>query len=180
MPFNIIGTLLSVDTGNIKFNNLDVSEFYHNGISVWIKQTTFSAQWTGNSYSAASCSKAGIETSGSLCRARQGNNVSCSDVTGAWVSAYTDGTFDNASSTTANFCMYFGSTGGVAPNQFKTGNAYTASVSTGTITFDLVNGFTGTAIGDTQYDNFIIESSGGMIRFRWSPNLPLGNWITLV
>lgn len=155
-----------------KVNGVDISNYFAAAGTV----SYFNALWSGNSTIVHNGYLYGLETSGSLFRFNGGDSPQ------AWLSAYTDGTFQSGGS------LKYGSIGYAAGGySFSSGSntiAYgiTSYGTTGQIYFNINSGFSGSS--HIQYMNGQqgeagLETSGGYIRHKLNNNLGEGAWVSL-
>ena len=165
MPIYFNDVLIPEDETNaLSVNNANITEVYANGISVWAQQL-FAAQWSGNSI-ATSWDTPGITTSGNLFQAHS------SFGSGAWISTYTNGTFQ-AKTSSVQFGLYDFYIHGYGDNRIGISHAYLA-VSSG-LNFSINGGFSGASTsGDLS-----LQSSGGLMRMKELSNGSAGAWISL-
>jgi len=170
------------------FNGTDIDNVYMDGVQVW-KHNLFSAIWSGSSIVASWFS---LYTSGSLFRLNSG----------AWLTAYSNGTFSNGVSsnkygptqTPVYYYLY-----GYGNNllRYRIKNTYavwgratawchrchhrryyrTNNYYGGYVSFNPINGFSGTSIIGNGW-NRGLQTSGGAIRL-YSADYGDGAWIRL-
>jgi len=160
MPLYMNGTLIPENVANaLTMNGVDITDVFFNGVQVW-NQTLFSATWSGNSI--VPSGQRGFEVSGSLIRAyNQGSKIA------NWLSANSDGTFENGETKPAELFSIGLAMGGsytTPANGIRVvyHGASTQAADT-YVSFDKITGFTGTSYGSITYN---LTTSGGLVRYQ--------------
>jgi hypothetical protein len=165
MPIYFNDVLIPEDEENaLSVNNANITEVYANGISVWAQQL-FAAQWSGNSI-APSWDTPGITTSGNLFKSHS------SFGSGAWISTYTNGTFQ-AKTSEAMFGSSSFDIRGYGDNRIGIRDEH-LPVSSG-LNFSINGGFSGASTSGY----LSLQSSGGLMRMEELYFESAGAWISL-
>lgn len=158
MSVSVNGTLIPQDKANaLTVNGANITNVWANGVEVW-KQQLFAAQWSGDSYR--------LHTSGSQFRYYASNKAYSAWGTVSLAGVIQAGDYRNPS--TWGFV--------VSSNTIA---AWLVTAGAGVVSFSIANGFTGiSATPESTYPGVNrLETSGGLIRNRWSDTS--GPWISL-
>ena len=167
MPLVFNGTTIPTNVANaLMYNGTSVTQVIYNGTTVW-QQSLFNNTWSGSSlYTYGSfTNSSGIETSGSLFRSRWGGNVA-----GGWVSAGSDGSANVRSTTDGNFSIMW--------NNKIMYLGVSTTIGTGSITYTMGSGFSGSANTGMIIMPYATASSN-LLRFQNNNASSVGAWISL-
>ena len=156
MALIVDGVEIPEVNGVINVDGTAIETVVVDGTTIW-ERFDFSAQWSGNSTIPAG---AGIETSGSNFRFTDNFGSK-----GAWIEAYTNGTFENQISAVGSGVKYGFAAGGYGPTASNEIVFIDADVYADTnISFDPKAGFSGSSL----INGAGLEAIDGMLRYKTS------------
>jgi len=178
------GVEIPTDVANaFSFNGVNITKIIANGIDVWT-QVLFSGTWSGSSKTYSSSMPSDyyliFETSGSSFRIRA--NEGYGEATSAWVSAYSDGTFESSTESLAmggyNYPIVISSGGGgetTKANEIELRRDVDTTDDYVRVEFNIDIGFT--VVSQRTNNETLLETSAGSL--RTSTDDVKGEWITL-
>ena len=167
MSFALNGVIIPEDVANsLYINGTNTTDLFINGVQVW-NQSLFNGTWSNSTLTTGDIQ--GIQASGSNFRWVHDNGTNPLAYSTTWLSVSSLGTFTNGRSSVFDAEYYIGVVSGgygttTASN--KIAMLFQWASTSGEISFSRTGGFTGISQIADGSSRFVLNTSGGAIRYQ--------------